>query len=187
MFKDDIITFKGYVSVGHIMAGAVCEMSYVLGQLQNKRLGAAYNLWLCLCSQQSWWKERLVTVTSPGIFHFYSMCPPSTKNTHWQLLSAEPLHYCTVAVDNNPRPRTHIIMGTPMPNKFLFFWPGLESNIVFPTTPGHLIQFLPGDWSPGISHTDHPAGGFVHLVTEDQVWTGRFQGYCLLRENESQF
>ena len=120
----------------------ICEMSCVLGQLQNKRLGAAYNLWLCLCSQQSWWKERLVTVTSPGIFHFYLMCPPSTINTHWQLLSAEPLHYCTVAVDNNPRPRTHIIMGTPMPNKFLFFWPGLESNIVFPTTPGHLIQFL---------------------------------------------
>ena len=96
----------------------------------------------CDCVSAVMMKGKTGHGHEPWDFHFYSMCPPSTKNTHWQLLSAEPLHYCTVAVDNNPRPRTHIIMGTPMPNKFLFFWPGLESNIVFPTTPGHLIQFL---------------------------------------------
>ena len=140
MFKDDIITFKGYVSVGHIMAGVDMWDVMCVGSITKQEAGCS--LQPVTVSLQSWWKERLVTVTSPGIFHFYLMCPPSTINTHWQLLSAEPLHYCTVAVDNNPRPRTHIIMGTPMPNKFLFFWPGLESNIVFPTTPGHLIQFL---------------------------------------------
>ena len=142
MLKDDIITFKGYVSVGHIMAGVDMWDVMCVGSITKQEAGCSLQPVTVSLQSAVMMKGKTGHGHEPWDFHFYSMCPPSTKNTHWQLLSAEPLHYCTVAVDNNPRPRTHIIMGTPMPNKFLFFWPGLESNIVFPTTLGHLIQFL---------------------------------------------
>ena len=44
----------------------------------------------------------------------------------------------------------HGIMGRRFPDNYSFdhVW---TSNVVFPTTPGHLIQFLLGDWSAEIS------------------------------------